>query len=516
MRLFSKTVILSKFKESILSVAPITAIVLVLGFFVIPVPNELMMSFLVGAGMLTVGMGLFTLGTDLAMTPVGSHVGSAVTKSRKLWFIVLICFLVGCIVTMSEPDLQVLAGQVPGIPNLTMVLAVSLGVGLFLVVAILRILFNIRLSYLLIGFYAAAFALAAFVPPSFLSVAFDAGGVTTGPMTVPFILSLGTGIAAIRGDENAENDSFGLVALCSVGPIIAVMLLALIFGADSAVYTPPLIPAVPTTRDLAQLFNDAYPTYLKEVAEALLPIMLFFAVFQIFRLRLGSEPLTKILMGFVYTYVGLVLFLTGANVGFMPVGTYIGQCLGSIGSGMILVPVGMLIGYFIVVAEPAVHVLREQVFEMTSGAIPPAALTYGLCIGVALSIGLSMLRIVLGIPVMYILIPGYLLAIVLSFFVPPIFTAIAFDSGGVASGPMTAAFLLPLAIGAATALERDVIRYAFGVVALVAMTPLITIQLLGLYYKLKTGRQVARERQALILSELSDTTILYVESEDAV
>ncbi len=503
----TKTILMPKLKESLRSVLPITVIVFLLCFSVISVPNDLLMAFLVGAVMLIVGMGLFTLGTDLSMTPVGEHIGSAVTKSRNLPLIVIVSFLVGALVTISEPDLQVLAEQVPNIDNNIIVFSVAAGVGIFLVVAMLRIVFGLRLSYMLIAFYAVVFALAAFVPKEFLSVAFDAGGVTTGPMTVPFIMALGVGVSGIRADKNAENDSFGLVALCSVGPILAVLILGLVFNPGESAYTPVEIPDVENSRELWKLFSEAIPEYISEVTMALLPIMLFFLVFQLAKLRLKKDSLIRIAVGFLYTYVGLVLFLTGVNVGFMPVGNYIGQQLGALSYRWILIPIGMLIGYFIVTAEPAVHVLNKQVYEMTSGAIPKKALTTSLSIGVAVSVGLSMLRIVVGIPIMYLLIPGYLIAIVLSFFVPPIFTAIAFDSGGVASGPMTATFLLPLAMGACTACGRDVVTYAFGVVAMVAMTPLITIQILGLFYKLKAGSE-EKKREALVKEQLSDSEII--------
>lgn len=487
----SRTILFSKVKESLVSVVPIAVVVFLLCFFVIPVPTDLLMTFVCGVGMVILGMGMFTLGADISMTPVGEHIGSAVTRSRKLWFIVLMCFLVGAIVTISEPDLQVLAEQVPNIPNQIIVFSVAGGVGLFLVVAMLRILFRWKLSYSLILFYVATFVLAAFVPEQFLAVAFDSGGVTTGPMTVPFIMALGVGIASIRSDSNAQNDSFGLVALCSVGPILAVMLLGMFFQVEGGSYTPVEIPTVETSRDLWQLFSYEIPEYILEVAKALLPIVGFFALFQLFKLKLKKENIFRISVGFVYTFIGLVLFLCGANVGFMTVGNYIGRELGGLTFSWIVIPLGMLIGYFIVEAEPAVHVLNKQVYEMTSGSIPPKALSRSLSIGVAISVGLSMLRIVADIPIMYFLIPGYFIAIVLSFFVPPIFTAIAFDSGGVASGPMTATFLLPMSIGVCTGVGGDVVSSAFGVVAMVAMTPLITIQILGLVYKLKLRKAEA-------------------------
>lgn len=489
MRRRNRTVLRSKLKESLKSVLPITVIVFAVCFTFISIPTELLAAFAVGAVMLFVGMALFNLGADRAMSPVGEEIGSSITKTRKLWFIILVCFLVGTAVTVSEPDLQVLAGQIPAVENsYVIIISVAVGVGIFLVVAMLRILFGLKLSHMLIFFYAVVFILSIFVPDDFLAVAFDAGGVTTGPMTVPFIMALGAGVASIREDGNAESDSFGLVALSSVGPIITVMILGIIYGGEGAEYVSEEIADMSESKLLAGAFLSEIPAEMLDVAKALLPIMLLFLVFQIFRLRLERGAVIRILIGFVYTYVGLVLFLTGVNVGFSPVGTYIGEALGSLSNNWIVVPIGMIIGYFVVSAEPAVHVLNKQVYEMTSGTIPKDSLSTSLSISVALSVGLSMLRIILDIPIMYFLLAGYIIALALTFVTPPIFTAIAFDSGGVASGPMTATFLLPMSIGVCSAVGGDVVTDAFGIIAMVAMTPLITIQLLGIYHKFKSKR----------------------------
>ncbi len=492
----SRSILREKWREALTSVLPITGLVFLLCFAVVPVSNDALMGFVIGAALLILGMGLFTLGTDLAMTPIGQHVGSAITRSRKLWFIALIGFVVGILITLSEPDLQVLAEQVPGVPNMVLMVAVAIGVGLFLVVALLRIIFAVKMWYLLLGCYVLVFVLALFVPRSFLAVAFDSGGVTTGPMTVPFILALGVGVSAMRNDSAAENDSFGLVALCSIGPILAVMVLGLIYRPDEAAYTSSSVIAASTSTELWGQFMSALPKYLGEVALALAPIAAFFFIMQFTSLHIKGATLFHIIVGLVYTYVGLVLFLLGVNVGFMPVGDYLGRALAELDCNWILVPIGMVIGYFVVAAEPAVHVLNKQVYEITAGAIPPRAMSISLSIGVSVSVGLAMLRILTGLPILALMVPGYALALLLMFIVPPIFTSIAFDSGGVASGPMTATFLLPFAMGACTALGGDVVADAFGVVAMVAMTPLITIQLLGVYYRFgKRGAAVVKPEQ---------------------
>ena len=504
---FNRTILKDKIKESLLSVLPVTGIVLLLCFTVTPIPTDAMLAFLFGAVLLIFGMGLFTLGADTAMTPIGEYVGSSITRSKRIWFIVGVAFFVGVMITVSEPDLQVLAEQVPTVSNMTLMIAVGVGVGVFLVLAMLRILLRIRLSYLLIGFYLLCFGFAAFVPPDFLAVSFDAGGVTTGPMTVPFIMALGVGVAGIRSDKNSEDDSFGLVALCSVGPIMAVLLLGLVFRPTESAYSPIEIIEAGDSRALIRLFVEAIPHYMWEVLISLGPIVLFFLLFQLLAGRLPGKKLTKICIGVGYTYAGLVLFLTGVNVGFMPAGHYLGRLMGEMEFRFLIIPIGMVIGYFIVKAEPAVHVLTEQVDRITSGTIPPNLLMQTMSIGVAISVGLAMTRVLTGISIMWLLIPGYAIALALTFVVPPIFTAIAFDSGGVASGPMTATFLLPFAMGACDALGGNIITDAFGIVAMVAMTPLIAIQILGLIYRVKTARAALPEAPVQSVETVEDDII---------
>ena len=479
-------VLAEKLKEAAASVLPVTAIVAVLCLALVRVDVGLMLSFLLGSGLLILGMGQFTLGAELSMSRIGNLIGAKMTKSRKLWFILAVSFLLGVAITMAEPDLQVLATNVPAIDKTVLIVTVSVGVGLFLMLCMVRILFSVSLRLLLIVFYALLFLGAFLSDTGFLSVAFDSGGVTTGPMTVPFIMALGVGVASIRSDENAKADSFGLVALCSIGPVMAVMLLGAIYPTDTQADVNMVIGGFETTVELGGAYLRSLPTYMLEVAMALLPIFVFFLLFQVFSLRLRRLPLTKIVMGVGYTFLGLVLFLTGVNVGFSPLGYVLGKELVTSGLSALLIPLAMLMGWFIIDAEPAVHILNKQVEELTSGAISAKAMGLSLSVAVALANGLAMVRVLTGLPILYFLLPGYAVALGLSFFVPRTFTAIAFDSGGVASGPLTATFMLPLAMGACTALGGNVMTDAFGLVALVAMMPLITVQVMGGIYVLKS------------------------------
>ncbi len=473
-----------KFKEAFVAVMPVVAILLILSFTIAPMPTGVIMSFLMGAVLVMVGMMFFTLGAEMAMTPMGEKVGAKMTQSRNLILIIFLAFVLGVIITVSEPDLQVLAHLVPSVPNTVIILSVAVGVGVFLVVAILRMLLKISLAPLLVVLYIIAFGLVFFVPDEFRAIAFDSGGVTTGPMTVPFIMALGIGVCAIRDDKNAADDSFGLVALCSIGPILAVLILGMVYMPDGGQVEAAIAQNAADSVELRKMFSDELPTYMLEIAVSLLPIVVFFGLFQIFALKLHGRSLKKIIVGLVYTYIGLTLFLTGANVGFMPAGSYLGNVLGE-SYKYILVPIGALIGFFIVKAEPAVYVLNQQVEEITDGGISAKAMGISLSLGVSISVALAMIRVITGVPILYFLIPGYAIALGLSFLTPKIFTAIAFDSGGVASGPMTATFLLPLAQGACAALGGNMVTDAFGVVAMVAMTPLITIQILGLVHRIK-------------------------------
>ena len=478
-----------KFREAVASVLPITLIVTIVCFSFVPVTTDLMLSFLIGSVLLIVGMALFTLGSEVSMTQIGTHMGAKLTKSRKLWLILTVSFLLGVAITVAEPDLQVLATNVPNIDTTVLIITVSVGVGIFLLLSMLRILLVIPLRWMLLGFYALIFILAALVDKDFLAVAFDSGGVTTGPMTVPFIMALGVGVSSIRSDSHAQTDSFGLVALCSIGPILAVMLLGFIYRGSADGTAAMVLSNYQDTVELGHNYITSLPAYLKEVVIALLPIVAFFLVFQVVSLRLRRLPFMRILVGLVWTCVGLVLFLTGVNVGFSSLGYILGERLAAPGLRYWLIPLAMLMGWFIINAEPAVHVLNKQVEELSAGAISAKAMGVSLSIAVSSAMGLSMVRVLTGISILWFIVPGYVLALAMAFFVPQTFTAIAFDSGGVASGPLTATFMLPFAMGACTAMGGNIMTDAFGIVAMVAMMPLITVQAMGVVYVIKSRRQ---------------------------
>lgn len=475
-----------KIRESLSSVLPITMIVLVLSITLVPMEISTLVLFLTGAVLLIVGMGFFQLGAEMAMTPLGQGVGGKLVKFKSIWVMALICFLMGAIITISEPDLQVLANQVAAVPNMVLIWTVAAGVGIFTVVALLRILFKVRLSLLLAGLYIFMFILSFFTPSEFIAVAFDAGGVTTGPMTVPFIMALGVGLSAARSDKDGSNDSFGLIALCSVGPILMVLLLGIFYHPTEAVYTAVVIPHLVTTQDVVKEFAKSMPDYAGEVLRSILPVIGVFLIFQFFARSYRKRQVQRMAVGFGYTVIGLIMFLTGVNIGFAPVGSLLGGGLADSIFKWLLVPVGIIIGYYIVKAEPAVRVLNEQVEEITGGMVSYKMMNASMSIGVACAVALSMTRVLTGISIYWIIIPGYALALILSRLVPPVFVGIAFDSGGVASGPMTSTFLLPLAMGACTALGGNVVTDAFGIVALVALAPLIAIQVMGLVYERRT------------------------------
>ena len=498
-----------KVKESLSSVLPITLIVLVLSVTLVPMEIGTLALFLTGAVLLIVGMGFFQLGAEMSMTPLGEGVGKTLAKREKVLLIVLVAFALGTIITIAEPDLQVLANQVASIPNRVLIWTVAVGVGVFLALAVLRILFRVSLAKCLLAAYALLFVLTLFSPKEFLAVAFDAGGVTTGPITVPFIIALGVGVSAIRSTQRHDDDSFGLVALCSVGPILMVLLLGIFYHPTDAAYSAVEIAPVITTRDVAQQFALGFPGYAEEVLLSILPIAAVFVLFQLLTHYYRRRQLLRTGVGFLYTVIGLILFLTGVNVGFTPVGNLLGSGLAGSAYRWVLIPIGALIGYYIVKAEPAVQVLNKQVEDITGGTVSQSMMNTALSIGVACAVMLSMVRVLTGISIYWILVPGYALALILARFVPSVFVGIAFDSGGVASGPMTSTFLLPLAMGACTALGGNVVTDAFGVVALVALAPPVAIQIMGALY-VHRSKAVAKNKADL----LSDDGVIDLEDEE--
>ena len=498
-----------KIKEALISALPVTLIVYILAFtpFVDLTATELI-TFTIGAVMLILGIGLFNLGADLAMTPMGTHVGSGLSRQKKLWLLLAVCFALGMLITIAEPDLQVLANQVSAVMNGTVLIyAVGFGVGAFLVISVLKIVFKKSLSQMLMLFYMLLFALALMLlaggKDSLLPLAFDSGGVTTGPITVPFIMALGVGISNVLGDRKSKENSFGLVALCSVGPMLAVLMLG-IFSNSNLSYE---VPGYGVSDDILGAFIHTAGHTSKEVAIALGLIVAFFLICQIIFLRLPLRKLVRIAIGVVFTYAGLVIFLTGVNVGFMPVGYKLGTALAELNPAL-LIGFGLLIGVLVVLAEPAIHVLNAQVEEVTGGLVRKKSMMVGLCIGVGAAIALSMVRIVFDFSLVYYIVPGYFISLALSLFVPPVYTAIAFDSGGVASGPMTSGFILPFATGVCMALQgaESVLADAFGVVALVAMAPLITIQLLG--FKGIVAERVSEKRAMKKILDADDQQII--------
>lgn len=472
----------NKLKEALFSVLPVVAIVTVL--YVSPLLRltlKELIVFLVSSVLLIFGIGLFNLGADLAMTPMGEHIGAGLTKTKSRLVLLLVCFAMGMLITIAEPDLSVLASQLAdSINGKLLVVSVGVGVGLFLILAVLKIVSKKSLPMMLLFFYMALFAIASLVMAggnkSFIPIAFDSGGVTTGPITVPFIMAMGVGLAMSFGGSNTGENSFGIVALCSIGPILSVLLLGI--SSEGGMNMPEMDYSVE-----AHLGKAFLPTVLanaKDVIIALGLVVAFFTVLQSILLKLPKSKLYQIGIGILYTFFGLVIFLTAVTVGFMPVGYKIGLQLAESGD-VWLVAVGFVLGTVVVLAEPAVHVLNHQVEEITDGQVSRASMMTALSLGVGISIGLSMIRVIFDFSILYYIIPGYLISLGLSFFVPGIYTAIAFDSGGVASGPLTSSFILPFAIGACAMIQGEgkILEDAFGIVSMVAMTPLITIQLLG-------------------------------------
>lgn len=502
---------MAKIKEALISVLPVTLIVLIIYFTpLVSLTNYELMVFLVSAVLLILGIGFFNLGADMAMQPMGEKVGASLMKTKKVKIIAIVCFVLGILITIAEPDLSVLAQQVSGvIDSWVLMITIGVGVGLFLVLAILKIIFKKDLSMMLLFFYMLMFAFTALVLLNgngrFLALAFDSGGVTTGPITVPFIMALGVGVAATIGGRGASENSFGLISLCSIGPILAILILGITIKGDIP-YTDPNYVVNP---HFWQSFFQTLGNVSKEVLLALGLIIIFFVIVQFVYIHLPKTKLIQIGIGILYTFVGLVIFLTAVQIGFLPIGYKMGMEIASHHPAFMIV-FGFLIGIVVVLAEPAVHVLNKQVEDITNGGVSKRAMLLALSIGVGISICLSMVRIVCDFSILWYIIPGYFISLGLAFFVPKIYTAIAFDSGGVASGPLTSSFILPFAIGACISLYGSadkVLDDAFGIVAMVAMTPLITIQLLG--FKSVISKQMREKRRMKKMMDADDEQIIH-------
>lgn len=487
-------VLTEKFKEVFYAVLPITLIVLALHFTITPLEAYLLFRFLLGAISIILGLSIFLLGVDIGVTPIGTLMGTSIAKSNKVWIVGVAGLILGFFISIAEPDLHVLAGQVASVTSgaiskLSIVLVVSIGIAIMLAMGLFRIVFNKPLHKLLTIIYLTILAFAIFTSPEFLAISFDASGATTGAMTVPFMLALALGVSSLKKDgKTSEEDSFGLVGIASAGAILAVIIMSILSNSDTV--TASLEYEISKSTSVTAPFFQKLPTIASEIFWALFPILAIFLFFQLTSFKLSKKAFNKIMKGLVYTFIGLVLFLTGVNAGFMDVGSIVGQNLASQNGQWIVILVGFILGLVVILAEPAVYVLTTQIETVTSGYIKRTAVISALSIGVAIAVALSMLRIIIpAIQLWHFLLPGYIISLAMAYYVPNLFVGIAFDSGGVASGPMSATFILAFAQGAAEAIEgADVLIDGFGVIAMIAMTPIIALQVLGLIFKIKSAK----------------------------
>ena len=503
-----KSILFDKLKESVQAVLPIVLIVLLIHFTIVAMPLGTVSLMICGMMLLVIGLTLFSFGVEMSMLPMGTNLGALFLQSKNLNLLIWGCFIFGFIVTIAEPDLQVTTKQVPSIPNFIFLSGIAAGVGIFLVAALLRVLFRIKLSYMLMVLYAVTFFIGIF-SSDYLPVAFDASAVTTGPVTVPFLLALGAGCAAVSSGKGSEEDNFGLCGICSIGPILAVLIAGLFFDAQSSGYEVEAQSTVNSLNEMLILFGDGLIHSFWEVSMVVVPIIGIFSIFQYTHLKLSRTELVKIGVGLLYLLIGLTIFLTGVNRGFLPAGKYLGETMGALEYNWILIPVCLILGACVVVAEPAVHVLTKQVEEITSGAISRNMLLLCMAIGVGIAMSLAMLRMLAGISIWWFMVPGYIVALSLTFFVPSIFVGIGFDSGGVAAGAMSAAFVLPFTLGVCASLGGNIMIDAFGVVGMIAMMPPITLQIVGVLY----NRKLKRAHAELNQDELDVINIELLENE---
>jgi hypothetical protein len=487
------SVIISKFKEVLYSVLPITVIVLILNFTLTPIETPLIIRFLIGAMLIIVGLTIFLIGVDIGITPIGNTMGSAMVKTNKIWIVAIAGLLLGFFISIAEPDLHILAGQVDSVTSgliskVSIIVIVSIGIAVLLSIGLIRIVYNFPLYKLLTVLYGIILILAIFTSPEFLAISFDASGATTGALTVPFILALAMGVSVLKKDsKSSEKDSFGLVAIASTGAIIAVMIMSILSKTDKITGS---LEQETTSTAILKPFLHEFPVIAGEVMLALLPILIIFIIFQRIYFKLSKKVVRKILFGMLFAFSGLVLFLVGVNAGFMDVGSAVGYSIASLDNKFYVVLIGFILGLVTILAEPAVYVLTHQIEDVTSGYVRRKIVLFTLSIGVGIAVALSMVRIIIPeLQLWQYLLPGYIISIAMTYFVPKLFVGMAFDSGGVASGPMTATFILAYAQGAASAIDgANVLVDGFGMIAMVAMTPIIALQVLGVIFKVKSKK----------------------------
>ncbi len=462
-------------KEVIISVLPIVVLASLSSLLLGVMDASELCRFLFSSVLVIIGLTLFLSGVDVGLLPIGNRIGSALTRTRSLAIMLSVAVVLGIIITIPEPDVQVLAEQVrranPAVDQTVLVWAIAIGVGIFLSVSLARTVLHWPMKIVLLISYAVIFSIAAFNEDFFVSVAFDSGGATTGPLSVPFIMAVGMGVAALR-KHDAESE-FGYVALSSIGPVCAVLILGLVFKGDAAAGTAESAEAALTLGALML-------TKFREVGISLMPLIAVCVVMQIFVLKMPRTETIRMAFGIAYAYLGIVIFFTGVEYSFSDVASQLGSALSAI-SPMLLYAVGFLMGLAVVLAEPAVMVLTEQVEEVSSGRISKKAMLFTLALGVGCAVVLALIRTVHSLSIWTFLLPGYALIMLMMIKTPGLFSAIGFDSGGVATGPMSSTFLLPFAIGASS--SGASLSASFGMIAMIAMMPILLIEVLGVVYQ---------------------------------
>ncbi len=487
---------LEKLKESCLSVLPMVGVISILGFFVAKIDTMTMVKLYICAVLVILGLTVFSMGVDRSMIRIGEYVGATTGKFKSLTAFILISIFVGALFIVAEPDLKVLASQFPGLSSpMVLILIIAVGVGIFLAVASLRIIFNIKMKYILVFSYSAIVILSFFVPPAFAPVAFDSSGIATGSLAVPILMAFGMGISTVRSSNSQEN-SFGLVTVATIGPILSIMIFSLFAGNISDAGASTIVIEHISFAEIFPIVGHEIVYNLQEVAYVLIPIFVIFFAFHFLKLHLPWREIGKIVVGVFYAYIGMVFFLAGINAGFLPIGGQLGVTLATAEYNWVLIPLGLVLGLVNVLAEPAVHVLVKQSYEVTGGSIKKSVMFICMCISTSLSVCLAVVRCFLHINILWIIIPMIVICVALSFFVPQLFCGIGYDAGSVCSGPMAVAFILPMISGICEAFGISSMLYSFGTVAIIGTMPTIVVELLGLIVTIKTKqRQTAEVRK---------------------
>lgn len=464
--------IILNLKKVIKGILPIIIFVLILSI-ILKIDIGTIIRFLSSSLLVIMGLTLFTTGTDISLNEMGKNISNLLIKKKNIILILIVSLLLGTFITLLEPEFLTIGYEAGNIPTSILLISVSISIGIFLMLAMYRILKRINLRYYIIISYLLIFFVLTISNFQVVPFAFDMGSVVVGAISAPFILAFGGNLASKM--KRKDSSEFGILSFCAIGPILMILILSLIYKPNIMYDSDPILKKLDF---LETLWTNFYQVFMS------LSLLVIFYLVLTRKTKKKKIEQRKIMIGLIMVLVGITLFLTGGDVGFFKLAYLLGSKLGNINK-IIIILIGGIFGFLIAKIEPNVKVLVSYVDQVTNGGIKDKFLETCLCIGVSISFMLSLFRVLNGYSVMIFLIPTYFLAIFFAFFTPTNFLGLSFDAGGVVTGSMSSSFLLPLLIGVASIITNNYLNEAFGVMALISVIPIIILEIVGMIYNIE-------------------------------